>query len=139
MAGKDRPDKTLALLLHEISDCLTGIESGSQQSGTDSLNPRVRRVLNTLLDNCGDEHTGEGSEGPAVLSKACAVGSIAEANCASAAVTERELQTMLRLLDVILYRFPAVFSSIQPVPVAFKMLQKLLHLSVAQHLRCPLI
>ena len=140
MAGKDRPEKTLTLLLHEVSDCLavSGGESGSEQSGAGSLNPRVRDVLDTLLDHCVDEATGEASQSQLAFSKACAVGVSTEPTCAPAAVTERELTTMLKLLTVVLDRFPAVFCSMQHIAVAFKMLQKLLPLSVIQHLRCPL-
>ena len=61
MASKVKPEKALALLLHEISDCLlaAGSESGSQQSGVSSLTTRMRTVLDSLLDKCVDENIGD--------------------------------------------------------------------------------
>ena len=60
MASKVKPEKALALLLHEISDCLlaAGSESGSQQSGVNSLTTRMRTVLDSLLDKCVDGNIG---------------------------------------------------------------------------------
>ena len=55
-----KPEKALALLLHEITDCLVaaGSDSGSQQSGANSLVTRMRTVLDALIDRFVNESTG---------------------------------------------------------------------------------
>ncbi len=134
-APTKQPTKALALLLNEMSDCLgaAGSDSGSEQNDTESLTVRMRTVLDGLLDRYVDEKTGKAA---AVSYETCRCYCPCSRLFGALAVTERELQTVSKLITISLGKYPAMFSKSQHAIVAIKMLCKLVPLVSVKRLRC---